>query len=191
MPLIEGLKFEWVEVDSYLEIPDKEVFNTILGISKMVDKFDIVPDSVEFSDEKGIILHYNKARIYLGEDENLEEKLTHLEAILPNIRNLTGILHMEEFSNDTVNIVFTKDNGTDPADEKEETPPEEPGEGEKPGSNEPGSNEPGEEEPKEEEPKEEESKEEKPKEEKPKDEKPKDEKPGNAGTTNPPDEWEA
>lgn len=161
VPLIEGLKFEWVEVDSFLEVPDKEVFNTILGISKMVDKFNIIPDSVEFSDEKGIILHYNKARVYLGEDENLEEKLTHLEAILPSICNLTGILHLENFSNGATNIIFTKDDGTDPADKKEDTKPDNPDEDTKPGDD------------------------------KPKDDKPKDDKPGNTGTTNPPDEWES
>ena len=118
VPLIRGLKFEHAEVGSVLEVPDKEIFNTILGISKMVDKFEIIPDSVEFSDTKGIILHYDNARIYLGEDENLEEKITRLQAILPSIRNLTGILHLEDFSSDTVNIIFTKDNGTDPDDEK-------------------------------------------------------------------------
>ncbi len=109
IPLVTGLSFDRAVVGEQLPVENTKVFNTIHGIARMVDKYDIVPDSVEFSADYDMILHYGNVRVQLGQDEELEEKLIRVAAILPSIRNLSGVLHMEDFTPSTENIIFEKD----------------------------------------------------------------------------------
>lgn len=109
IPLVTGLSFSSVTNGEQLPVENTKVFNTIHGIARMVDKYEIVPDSVEFDENYNITLHYGNVRIQLGQDENLEEKLIRAAAILPSIQSLSGVLHMEDFTKSTENIIFEKD----------------------------------------------------------------------------------
>ena len=42
----------------------------------------------------------------LGADTDLEEKMTRVAAILPELEGMSGVLHLEDFTEDTQNIVF-------------------------------------------------------------------------------------
>lgn len=109
IPLVTGLSFSSVTNGEQLPVENTKVFNTIHGIARMVDKYEVVPDSVEFDENYNITLHYGAVRIQLGQDENLEEKLIRAAAILPSIQGLSGVLHLEDFTSSTENIIFEKD----------------------------------------------------------------------------------
>ena len=109
MPCITRLTFESVALDEKLPVKDDSVFNTILGIARIVEKYDIMPDQVEFNDKYEITLYYGTIRVTLGVDNLLEEKITRVAAILPKLTGKSGVLHMEDYTKDTVNIIFTED----------------------------------------------------------------------------------
>ncbi|MCI8332910.1 MAG: hypothetical protein HFE78_08825 [Clostridiales bacterium] len=104
--LITGLKYESVAVGQRLTVETPAVFNTILALTRMIDKYEIQPDQVEFSDDQSMILHYGSVKILLGTDSNLEEKMTRVAAILPKLSGMSGVLHLEDFTDDTQNIIF-------------------------------------------------------------------------------------
>ena len=68
-----------------------------------------MPDRVEFSENLSMTLSYDQVRIGLGDDSLLEEKMTRVTAILPKLSGLSGILHLEDFTEDTQNIIFDPD----------------------------------------------------------------------------------
>lgn len=109
VPCITGLTFESVALEEKLPVKDDSVFNTILGIARIVEKYDIMPDQVEFNDKYEITLYYGTIRVTLGVDNLLEEKITRVAAILPKLTGKSGVLHMEDYTKDTVNIIFTED----------------------------------------------------------------------------------
>lgn len=109
VPAVTGLKFPSVEVGKKLEVEDDSVFNSILGLARMSDKYRIKPDSVEIGEDNVLTLHYGNVRIALGKDENLEDKMTRVAGILPKLKGESGVLHLEEFTNDTQNIIFARD----------------------------------------------------------------------------------
>ena len=74
-----------------------------------MEKYDIMPDQVEFNDKYEITLYYGTIRVTLGVDNLLEEKITRVAAILPKLTGKSGVLHMEDYTKDTVNIIFTED----------------------------------------------------------------------------------
>lgn len=109
VPLVTGLEFSSASVGEQLEVPDNGIFNSILGLARMFDKYDIEPDRVEVVNNEEMILHYNTVRFALGKDENLEDKMTRVAGILPKLEGESGVLHLEAFTKDTQNIIFERD----------------------------------------------------------------------------------
>ncbi|MCH1982306.1 FtsQ-type POTRA domain-containing protein [Ruminococcus sp. OA3] len=109
IPFITGLKFRHVVMEEKLPVENEGVFNTVLGIARIVDKYEIQPERVEFDDNYNITLYYGNIRVTLGPDTLLEEKITRVAAILPKVSGKSGVLHLEDYSKGTVNIIFTED----------------------------------------------------------------------------------
>lgn len=111
VPRIVGLEMTNVELDQQIEVEDSSVFNTILGITRIVEKYEILPEIVYFDKDLEITLVYNQGTIHcqLGKDSLLEEKITRVAAILPNLSDKTGILHLEDYTTDTTNIIFSQE----------------------------------------------------------------------------------
>lgn len=108
VPLIEGLVFEKAVPGELLPVKNKKVFNTILGIARMVEKFQIQPDKVVFDKDYKITMYYGELQVSLGMDNLLEEKISRAAAILPKLTGKVGILHLEDYAEATVNIIFSE-----------------------------------------------------------------------------------
>ena len=69
VPLVTGLTFDYVTVNKQLPVEKPAVFRTMLALTRMTEKYNITPDSVEFNENSEIILHYyDTVRILLGTD---------------------------------------------------------------------------------------------------------------------------
>lgn len=109
VPKIEGLNASNIQVGGILKVKDASVFQTILSLTKLIDKFGIQPDYVEFAEDHTMTLHYEDVRIQIGGDTLLEEKVSRVAAILPELEGLSGVLHLEDYAKDTQNIIFDRD----------------------------------------------------------------------------------
>lgn len=111
VPRVIGLATETVTLGEKIETEDDNVFYTILGITRMVEKYQILPEIVYFDEDFQITLVYQQGAIHckLGKDTLLEEKITRVAAILPKLEGMTGILHLEDYTADTTNIIFSKE----------------------------------------------------------------------------------
>lgn len=110
VPLVNGLDFSEVTVGQQLPVSNPAVFRTMLALTRMIEKYKITPDSVEFTEEGNIILYYyDTVRINLGSDSALEEKMIRTAAILPSLEGKSGVLHMEDYTENTESFVFSQD----------------------------------------------------------------------------------
>ena len=114
---IEGLTNQKLKVGSVIRLEDASVFHTILALTKIFSKFDLKPDYITYNDEKGLILHYADVKVNIGGEANLEAKLARCGVILPQLEGMQGTLHLENWTEDTVNIVFSPDTGEEEAAE--------------------------------------------------------------------------
>ncbi|HIV24897.1 MAG TPA: cell division protein FtsQ/DivIB [Candidatus Scatomonas pullistercoris] len=106
LPLVTGLSVDTAAVGEKLQVEDASVFNTIQALVRMMEKYSIQPDSIEFAEDLTVTLHYGDVQVRLGADTDLEEKMTRVAAILPELEGMSGVLHLEDFTEDTPNIVF-------------------------------------------------------------------------------------
>ena len=101
VPYFDGIEVSKVVMYEKLDIKGDTVLNTAVALSTIFQKNDLVPDHIQFDNSYSISLIYGDITVQLGKDENLEEKMNRVAAILPKITGKKGILHMESVSTDT------------------------------------------------------------------------------------------
>lgn len=121
VPYIEGLEFDHVALKDKLPIDNEDIFNTILSLSRMIAKNEIEPDRIVLDKKYNITLYYGDIQVTMGEDSYLEEKVTHLAAILPYLEEKKGLLHLENITNDAKNVTFEKDGASDSDEDSQDS----------------------------------------------------------------------
>ena len=101
VPYFDGIQVNSIVMDEKLDIKGDTVLNTAVALSTIFQKNDIIPDHIQFDSSYSISLIYGDITVQLGKDEDLEEKMNRVIAILPKIQGKKGILHMESVSTDT------------------------------------------------------------------------------------------
>ena len=101
VPYFDGIQVNKIVMDEKLDIKGDTVLNTAVALSTIFQKNDMIPDHIQFDSSYSISLIYGDITVQLGKDENLEEKMNRVIAIMPKIQGKKGILHMESVSTDT------------------------------------------------------------------------------------------
>ena len=106
IPQINGLEFDHIVLLEKLPVEDETIFNHILDISQLMDKYGISAEQIYFDRDYQITLYFGDAKIKLGDTEYIDEKIMKLKMILPNIEGKKGILRMENYTPDSSGITF-------------------------------------------------------------------------------------
>ena len=109
IPRIEGLNVVSASVGEQLSVSDTAIFETLDALTRLLDRFELWPEQVNVSEEMELTLIYEgNIRILLGGEEYLEEKITKLSGILPQLEGLSGELHLEDVDERNGDVVFAK-----------------------------------------------------------------------------------
>jgi cell division protein FtsQ len=109
VPLVTGLQFDHVILHEPLPVEQPEVFDEILNITQQLAKYDLSADKIYFDSDYEVTLIFGEARISLGTNDNLDEKIMKLQYILPDLQGKSGVLDMREYSEDTKTYTFEQD----------------------------------------------------------------------------------
>ena len=103
-----GIRFDHVVLYEPLPVENTDIFQEILSITQMLSKYQITTDKIYFNESNEITLYFDNIRAKLGKD-NLEEKVMRLEQILPNLSGESGVLDLQNYSEDRKNVTFQRD----------------------------------------------------------------------------------
>ena len=109
IPQVTGLKFDHVILHERLPVEKVEVFDEILNITQRLDKYSMSADRIYFDSDYQVTLVFGEAKVALGLDGYMDEKIMKLQYILPNLIGEKGTLDMREYSEDTKSYSFEKD----------------------------------------------------------------------------------
>ena len=105
-PCITGMSFESIELHEKLPITDDKRFKTILKLTQLIEKYEIIVDSIQFTSEGDIVMQQGYIRIELGDGSRLEEQLIDLNKILEGLKGKKGTIDMKEFDSATGTASF-------------------------------------------------------------------------------------
>lgn len=106
IPQVTGLKFDHVILHEVLPVENPEVFDEVLDISQQLGKYSMAADKIYFDADYNITLLFGDAKVALGNDQYIDEKIMKLQYILPNLIGKAGTLDMREYSEDTKSYSF-------------------------------------------------------------------------------------
>lgn len=106
IPQVEGLDCDKVVLYEKLPLKDEKILKSLLSTTRSLQKNEVIPDRIQFDAAKEITLDYGRIQVLLGDAENLIQKIQRISYILPQISEKTGILHAENWTEDTTNIIF-------------------------------------------------------------------------------------
>ncbi len=109
VPEITGLHFEYVQLYEPLPVENGEIFKDILTLTQLLDKYEIHADKIYFDPDRKVTLYFGQARVRLGDDSHIDEKIMQLSVMVPAIRGKNGMLDMSDFDENTKSLTFEPD----------------------------------------------------------------------------------
>lgn len=110
IPCIKGLQFDTLSLHQPLNVTNENVFEVLLSMTQMMKKYELEPDAITLKEDGAeIVLTFLNVRINLGKGDNMDEKAARIKSLLPDLEDKSGVLHMEEYTNESTNISFIKD----------------------------------------------------------------------------------
>ncbi len=109
IPLVTGLSFDHVVLHQPLPVENTEIFNDILSITQLVNKYELSIDRIYFGSDDSLTLYFEEVKVALGNEGNLEEKIMELQYMLPELTGKKGTLRMENYTEETKTITFEPD----------------------------------------------------------------------------------
>lgn len=106
VPQITGLNFDHVVLGELLPVENTEVFNAILNLTKLLNKYELTADKIYFHALGEVTVYFGEVKVALGKDDaSLEDKIMLLPNFLIELNGKSGTLQMENY--DEVNGKFT------------------------------------------------------------------------------------
>lgn len=109
VPLVTGLSFDHFVMYEPLPVEDPSVFQLVLNITNLLNKYNIATDKIYFDKNKEVTLYFGDIRVGLGSENLLEEKIQRLDAILPKLEGRKGYLEMGSYDKGNEDFTFTSD----------------------------------------------------------------------------------
>ena len=97
---------ETIEVGDTIFAENEELLSEVSVLSLLLLQYGLYPDRVKIDDENNMILVFNGLLVNLGSDIFLEEKMARVDAIYEDVKDSTGILHLEDYSESRRDIIF-------------------------------------------------------------------------------------
>ena len=109
IPEVSGLKYNHFVLHEPLPVENKEIFQKVLNMTNLLQKHGIAATKIQFDQSETMTFHFNKVRVSIGDEKEIDEKIMRLAAILPSLEGKSGLLHMETYSANSKDITFESD----------------------------------------------------------------------------------
>lgn len=99
------------EVILYEKLPleDEGILRLLLNLTQTLEKYKIEPDEIAFDENGDAVVYYGDIRVIVGDETYLSQKVIELSGILPLLEGKAGTLHLENWTEETIDFVFTNE----------------------------------------------------------------------------------
>ena len=106
---ITGFDFGYVVLGKVLPLEDENIFKLILNTGQLLTKYGLEADKLHFDSDYDMTIYFENVRVNIGGDEKLDEKLMLLPQMLPALEGKSGVLRLENYSDNIGSITFEPD----------------------------------------------------------------------------------
>lgn len=106
IPQVTGLTIDHVVLYEKLPVENSGIFQDILTVTKLLNKYDVLCDKIQFDNNYNVTLGYGSVKVRIGVLENLDEKLMQLPKILPSLEGKKGTLDLQNYTAERKSVTF-------------------------------------------------------------------------------------
>ncbi|MBQ8233615.1 MAG: cell division protein FtsQ [Lachnospiraceae bacterium] len=107
VPQITGLSFDYMVLGGKLPVEDEAVFDNVMNLTKLLDKYELEADTIFFHSSGEITIYFGEIKAALGDDSSqLENKMMLLPQFLSKLEGKKGTLRMENLTQDRTDVSF-------------------------------------------------------------------------------------
>lgn len=132
VPEVTGITVDKVELYETLSTTDEKKLSNVVQAADLLNQEGLVPDEIRYSTKGQLILIFGKLNVMLGDESSMEEKISVLNAILPNVEQKTGNLYLENYSSQSQTVPYRDIQETETDQEGNAVPIDEAGEADVP-----------------------------------------------------------
>lgn len=107
IPMVTGLEFKSIVLNSKLEVDDPEIFTTISDIKQYISKYKLKIDALNIEEDGTLSVDIGDVKALLGDNDSLmPDKIYELSCMADSIKELKGVLHLEKYDGNSQNIIL-------------------------------------------------------------------------------------
>lgn len=105
---VTGVKFDSIALNEKMSVENEDVFDNIMNITMLLDKYEIKVDDVCFGSDLEVTLNIGDIEVLLGKQKTYDEQIAKLTGLLESAEGMKGTFHMENYSDSKKDIIFNK-----------------------------------------------------------------------------------
>lgn len=109
VPVVSGLSFDSVVLYEPLPVSDEDIFEVILTIAQLYDKYEMKAERIQFTTGGNIVVHTAGIKASMGKGENIDDKVMTLASLMPDLEGQSGTVKLENYTKDSKNVIFKPD----------------------------------------------------------------------------------
>ena len=123
IPLITGLRFDYIVLYKPLPVENETAFNQILNLTQLISKYELSVDKIHFDSRFHATLYLGGVRVRLGDKDSMEDKIAELHGMMAVLENDSGELYLADYDKTAMNpgYYFIRDEGIPTGTETEQT----------------------------------------------------------------------
>ena len=111
IPYYAGMEPSSICLNQPIQLKDGVFLRVAVSLFQMFQENVQPPDYVSVDEQSKIMLVYGEVQVNLGKNECLDDKISRMSAILPQLGGRKGILHLENVTSERKNITFEDTGG--------------------------------------------------------------------------------
>ena len=109
VPQLLGVDFESVVLYEQLSVKNEDLFGQILEINNLLNKYELDIKKIYFDNNLNMTLFMDNNRIKIGNKDFLYEKFMKIRDLKEEIKDLEGVLNLENYNPNSDKITFTRE----------------------------------------------------------------------------------
>ena len=98
IPRVTGLSFDHCVMYEPLPVEDPSLFEKVLDISQLMEKYGLEGDRIHFARDGSLVLFFGDVEVYIGNDDFIDEKMMVLPDIIRQLDGQKGTIDLTEYT---------------------------------------------------------------------------------------------
>ena len=92
-----GLEFGQIVLNQPLPVENQQIFERVMNLTQVLTMFELQTDRIHYDDHGNVTLMIGEIEVYLGDNQEMNGKVSRLADILPELWGRSGTLYLDTY----------------------------------------------------------------------------------------------